>query len=43
MDIDPVDVKLEDDDDQTSITNFVSANIISHDSVVSNFLLKLFE
>lgn len=35
MDSDTVDVKLEVDDDQTSVANFVSANIISHDSVVT--------
>ncbi|XP_060869788.1 uncharacterized protein LOC132944454 isoform X2 [Metopolophium dirhodum] len=35
MDGDTVDVKLEVDDDQGSVTNFVSTNIISHDSVVT--------
>ncbi|XP_015366814.1 PREDICTED: uncharacterized protein LOC107163755 isoform X2 [Diuraphis noxia] len=34
MDSDIVDVKHEVDYDQTSVTNFVSTNIISHDSVV---------
>lgn len=43
MDSDTVDVKLEVDDDQGSVTNFMTTNIISYDSVVRNFLLKLLE